>query len=415
MPGQTTRTVAAREAAEMLGISVPTLYAYVSRGLLRSEPGAEGARARRYRLEDIEALRARKEYRREPARAAGAALDFGMPVLDSAITLIEDGRLFYRGCDVTALAQAHSFEEVAALLWTGEFATGALFENAGSAAPRYPVIPSGNLAGPIELYQATLALAASDDLAAHQYTPGAVARTGARILLLLTQATIQGTAQATIQASGDQRADRSIAATLQRAWAPEHAEAAALLSAALILCADHELNVSAFTARCVASAGATPYAVVIAALSALGGYKHGGHTAQTAALLAAAMGGVRATVAGYLRGGATIPGFGHVLYPEGDPRARHLLALLNQHDPNAASVQAANELCAAVYDALGLHPTIDFALAALAAALAAPPHSPLALFALGRTAGWIAHAGEQYALDQLIRPRARYVGERVNG
>ncbi|HNJ74914.1 MAG TPA: phosphatidate cytidylyltransferase [Pseudomonadales bacterium] len=165
MPGQTTRTVAAREAAEMLGISVPTLYAYVSRGLLRSEPGAEGARARRYRLEDIEALRARKEYRREPARAAGAALDFGMPVLDSAITLIEDGRLFYRGCDVTALAQAHSFEEVAALLWTGEFATGALFENAGSAAPRYPVIPSGNLAGPIELYQATLALAAGIALA----------------------------------------------------------------------------------------------------------------------------------------------------------------------------------------------------------------------------------------------------------
>ena len=411
MPGQTTQTVAAREAAEMLGISVPTLYAYVSRGLLRSEPGAEGARARRYRLEDIEALRARKEYRREPARAAGAALDFGMPVLDSAITLIEDGRLFYRGYDVTALALAHSFEEVAALLWTGEFAAGALFENAGSAAPHAIGEPADNLAGPIELYQAALALAASDDLAAHQHTSGAVARTGARILLLLTQATTQ----AAIQASRDQMAERSIAATLQRAWAPEHAEAAALLSAALILCADHELNVSAFTARCVASAGATPYAVVIAALSALGGYKHGGHTAQTAALLAAAMGGVRVTVAGYLRGGATIPGFGHVLYPEGDPRARHLLALLNQYDPNGASVQAANELCAAVYDALGLHPTIDFALAALAAALDAPPHSPLALFALGRTAGWIAHAGEQYALDQLIRPRARYVGEKVRG
>ena len=314
-----TRTVTAKQAAQMLGISVPTLYAYVSRGLLRSEPGAAGARTRRYRLEDIEALHTRKEYRREPARAAGTALDFGMPVLDSAITLIEDGRLFYRGYDVVALAQERSFEEVAALLWTGEFAAGPLFENAGSAPP--PIVtPLGNLAGPIELYQAALALTAPDDLAAHQYTPSAVARTGARILRLLTQATVQ--------ASGEQAPDRSVAGTLRRAWASEHTEAAALLSAALVLCADHELNVSAFTARCVASAGSTPYAVVIAALSALQGYKHGGHTAQTAALLAAASSGVRTTIAGYLRAGATIPGFGHVLYPEGDPRARHLLALL---------------------------------------------------------------------------------------
>jgi citrate synthase len=319
-----------------------------------------------------------------------------MPVLESAITLIDGGRLYYRGYDALALAQEHSFEEVAALLWTGEFDAARLFTDnaAPSAMPALPVGPEN----PIERFQAVLALAAADDLAAHQFTETAVARTGARILRLLAQA-----------ATGE-ALHSTLAASLQRAWSPQREEAAALLSAALILCADHELNVSAFTARCVASAGSPPYAVVIAALSALQGYKHGGHTARASALLEAAAHGVRPAVAGYLRSGDKIPGFGHPLYPDGDPRARCLLAMLDQHCAGAPEVQVVKELCATVHDALGLHPTIDLALAALAAASGAPQHAPLTIFALGRTAGWIAHAGEQYALGQLIRPRARYVG-----
>ena len=178
----------------------------------------------------------------------------------------------------------------------------------------------------------------------------------------------------------------------------------------MILCADHELNVSAFTARCVASAGSTPYAVVIAALAALQGYKHGGHTAHAAALLAAAAHGIRPAIAGYLQGGDKLPGFGHPLYPDGDPRASCLLALLAERCPGSAQVRLANDVCDAAYTILGLRPTIDFGLAALALTLETPRHSPLALFALGRTAGWIGHAIEQYALDQLIRPRARYTG-----
>jgi citrate synthase len=392
--------ITARKAAERLGISLPTLYAYVSRGLLRSEPGEGNSRARRYRVEEVEALAARQEYRRQPGKAAETALSFGMPVLESAITLIDSGRLFYCGHDAPALAQERSFEEVAALLWTGELDAAKLFgDNVLPAAiPALPVGPEN----PIEHFQAVLALAAADDLAAHQYTQAAVARTGVRILRLLTQATT------------GQALRNTLAESLQRAWSPEREEAAALLSAALILCADHELNVSAFTARCVASAGSPPYAVVIAALSALQGYKHGGHTARASALLDAAAHGVRPTVAGFLRSGDKIPGFGHPLYPDGDPRARCLLAMLDQHCPAAPDVGVAKELCAVVHDALGLHPTIDLALAALAAAIGAPQHAPLTIFAMGRTAGWIAHAGEQYALDQLIRPRARYVGRLPN-
>jgi citrate synthase len=389
----------AREAAERLGISLPTLYAYVSRGLLRSEAGEGGSRARRYRVEDVEALAARKEYRRQPAKAAESALDFGLPVLESAITLIEHGKLYYRGRDATTLAREHSFEEVATLLWTGDLAAASLFapDNAPPAVPPLPFDP----AGPIERYQATLALASTYDLAAHQLTPPALARTGARILTLLTQASTGATSPP---------AGLTLAYALQRAWAPEQPEAVPLLSAALILCADHELNVSAFTARCVASAGSPPYAVVIAALSALQGHRHGGITAQTAALLAAATTqGVRGTLAGYLRGGA-LPGFGHPLYPEGDPRARYLLDMLAGQWPHVPAVQVTQELCAAVFAALGLHPTIDLALATVSAAIGAPPQSALSVFALGRTTGWLAHAGEQYALGQLIRPRAQYVG-----
>jgi citrate synthase len=150
--------------------------------------------------------------------------------------------------------------------------------------------------------------------------------------------------------------------------------------------------------------------VVIAALAALEGTRHGGHTVQVSALLDAAADGVRPAVGAFLRDGGALPGFGHPLYPEGDPRARLLLALLGERCPEAPPVTLAADLCAAVYGGLGLYPTIDLALAVLARTLGAPRHAPLALFALGRTAGWLAHAGEQYALGRLIRPRARYTG-----
>ena len=283
-----------------------------------------------------------------------------MPVLDSSLTLIDDGRLFYRGYDVPALARERTFEEVAALLWTGSFAGEGLFGAVPTTGE--PLVPPdlGGLdpGSPIERFQAALAVAGAGDLAAHRFTAAAVAATGVRILALLTHvATGDGGGTGgtdSMGGCGDSStsgtdsmggsggssmggtAAASLAASLQRAWAPGRPEAEGLISAALILCADHELNVSAFTARCVASAGSTPYAVVIAALSALQGYKHGGHTAHAAALLAAAAHGVRPAIAGYLQGGDRLPGFGHPLYPDGDPRARCLLELLEERCPGLA-------------------------------------------------------------------------------
>ncbi|MBK8047170.1 MAG: citrate synthase [Anaerolineales bacterium] len=318
MPPQQS-TVDAHEAARLLGISVPTLYAYVSRGMIRSEEGEGASRARRYRLDDLEALQKRKEYRREPAKAAESALRFGMPVLDSALTLIEDGKFYYRGYDACTLAQERTFEEVAALLWTGEFSMPGGIVSDFSLMDLLPT--SRELPSPLEAYQTMLAGVAPHDLAAYQIDAAAVARTGLRILHLLTFHTV------------GRMPEHTMARALQQTWAPDDIHAERMLTAALVLCADHELNVSTFTARCVASAGSSPYAVVIAALSALQGHKHGGQTSLVAGLLDAARHGVRPAIADHLKRAASIPGFGHPLYPEGDPRARLLLAMLNEHYP----------------------------------------------------------------------------------
>src|SRR6185295_17266812 len=113
--------VSATEAAKVLGVNRATLYAYVSRGYIRSEARPGASRERRYSAEDVERLRRRNEERRDPGKAAGRALQWGMPILESSITLIDGGKLYYRGHDVVELAKTRSVEEVASLIWTGAF------------------------------------------------------------------------------------------------------------------------------------------------------------------------------------------------------------------------------------------------------------------------------------------------------
>ena len=154
--------------------------------------------------------------------------------------------------------------------------------------------------------------------ASYDLRPAAVRQTGARIVRLLTR---------------DRRAARPprrrCTARCRRAWAPKRTAVADVIRTALVLCADHELNVSAFTARCAASAGASPYDVVSAAMATLKGYKHGGAAERVLALVADAdtPKSARALVADRLRRGEGVPGFGHPLYPAGDPRAARLLRL----------------------------------------------------------------------------------------
>lgn len=393
----------AKEASAALKISLPTLYAYVSRGLIYSQPGTGKSRAKRYRRADVAALQARKELRKNPAKATESALHYGSPVLTSAMTLIENGRFYYRGQDGVQLAQTASFEAVAALLWRAGLDDAGLFPAQLPSSLRRRMDEIQPILRPLPLFdrfQLLLPLLASHDLAAYDLGETAVCQTGARLLHLFTWAI-----------TGLPPVD-GFANALQQAWSPDNDGVRRLFNTALILCADHELNVSAFAARVVASAQANPYAVVQAGLAALQGSLHGGHTARVAALLheAGSLEGVRPAVIERLRRGETLPGFGHPLYPDGDPRGRLLLDLVAELFAGETAVVVIQELEMVVAEATGQLPTIDLGLVALAEAAKLPSGAPLVLFALGRTVGWLGQAIEQYDVGQLIRPRARYVG-----
>jgi citrate synthase len=396
------RYLTASEAAAVLGVSLPTLYSYVSRGMLRSEPVAGHPRVKRYLREDVARLVERKEIRSDPAKAAARSLHWGAPVLDSSLALIDGGRIYYRGRDALELAQLASVEEVAALLWSGDpKEAGTLFTKQSEELPREikDVLKRTSHLGPVERCQLALPLGAAVDPAAYDLRPMAVARTGARILRLLVSAMCGAADPGLIDVS------------LQEAWLPRRKTAAAALRAALILCADHELNVSTFTARCIASARATPYEVVIGALAAMKGRRHGGHTAEVEALFreTGRARRLREILVNRLRQGERLPGFGHPLYPNGDPRAALLLSFASKLGRGAV-LEIAGSLVEVARSLTGEHPTVDFALVTLARSLGLPAESPLALFSLGRAMGWIAHAIEQYADARLIRPRARYIG-----
>lgn len=401
---KTMRHLAAREAARELGISLPTLYAYVSRGLIRSETVGAGKRRRRYRSEDIGLLKQQRELRRHPAKAVERALHWGQPLMESAITLIADGRLYYRSHDAVSLAETRTVEEVAALIWTGDSSTAAKLFGSEAALSRRVLGLCKNYSGlpAVESFQMLLPLAAADDPAACDLRPLAVAQAGARILRLLSQL-----------AAARRVDENSIALAIQKGLAPGKPKAAPLINAALILCADHELNVSSFAARCVASAGATPYGVVVGGLAAMQGVKHGRATERIEAFLAEARApaGICQVMAGRLKRGEAIPGFGHPLYPDGDPRGKALLELISRFCPRSPAVTLATKCCEAAYDLIGERPTIDFGLVILARALNLPPGGALTLFAIGRTVGWIGHAIEEYQRDRIIRPRTRYVGQ----
>ena len=397
--------LSARQAAAALGITRATLYAYTSRGHLRSETVPGRHKERRYHREDVERLRERKETRRDPAKAAARGLHWGGPVLESSVTLIHDGRFFYRGHDALALARTATLEDIAALLWgADEHERKQLFTERCPLPRRQLASIRSVTADPLSRVQAALPVAGAADIGSYDLSPGAVRLTGARILRLVT----------TVLAGDD--SDQPAHLALQATWAPRKRPVAEVIRTALVLCADHELNVSAFTARCAASAGASPYHVVAAALATFRGYRHGGAADRVLALLrhANTTGDARELVADRLRRGEGLPGFGHRLYRDGDPRAAALLRLAEASGNSTHWTRVQNFLRASAR-ALHERPNLDFGLAAMTTAYGLPEVAPPLLFALGRTVGWIAHAIEEYASGEVIRPRARYTGPVPHG
>ncbi|OFX05054.1 MAG: hypothetical protein A3D94_19180 [Alphaproteobacteria bacterium RIFCSPHIGHO2_12_FULL_66_14] len=390
-----------REASRRLGVSAATLYAYVSRGLLRSE-AVDGSRERRYRADDVVRLKRRRDVGRKAESIANHALDFGTPVLESSLTLIEDNRLYYRGVDAAGLARTASLEDVARLLWNCDdrpFASDNLPPM--TTALRRAWLAAATLS-PVDRCLILLPAAAALDHPSWVEDRAPMLETGVRVLRLLTAAV-------TARPLSPLPVHEQLAAS----WKvpPEHAH---LLRAALVLSADHEFNASAFAARVVASTGANLYGAATAGLAALNGPRHGGLTRRVSALFdeLKRTTDLDADLARLLRARVYIPGFGHQLYPDGDVRAVTLFALLRETIPDSPELAFAERLAATVERLIGRKANIDYTTVTVERVLGLPKDSALALFLLGRTVGWIAHALEQAAHGALIRPRARYTGPR---
>ncbi len=402
--------LSAEAAAALLGVKRPTLYSYASSGLVRSV-GSPGTRDRLYHQDDLERLRARSQARAGHGAVAAGALRWGEPVLETAVGTIRPEGPIYRGQSALLLAtEGARFEDVCALLWDAPFAAGRVLTDNPLGAP--PAALRALLRRDAEPFDAMMltagALASSEPKAepttarVRERAPLLVRRLVASLGLVTSPEAVaasleQGdTARALLVALGGRTTEASIGAVRE----------------ALILSADHELNASTFSARVAASAHASLPACLLAALATLSGPLHGAATARVEALASAIGKPEKAAeeVRSRLERGEPVPGYGHPLYQNGDPRGRRLLDLAVEVGPRAKVVRTLSAVTSAMALAARDKPTLDVGLVAIAAALNLRRGAPLAIFATGRLAGWVAHVIEQREANYLLRPRARYVG-----
>jgi citrate synthase len=368
------------EACRLLGVRPQTLYAYVSRGKLEVTTDLADTRRSLYRAEDVARLAKRKQAGRKHETLATNALFGSEPSIPTALCAFARGRPYYRGQDALTLAKTATLEEAAQLLWD---ATQAIdFSSAGLSRPASP----GRLAAFTTL--AGLAAAGHSTVGRQR-----------RVLHAEGQALVGQVANAFGAKPGRQPLHLRFA----QGW-KQSAAAAELLRTAMVLLVDHELTSSAFAARIAASTGASLPACLLAGLTTLSGPLHGDASGRVQAMFNEVERlGEDHVVAHYLSTGLALPGFGHHIYPDGDPRGAALLALFEPPEVITRFIRKVTELT-------GLAPNIDVALAALVSHQRLPADAAFSLFATARSVGLLAHSLEQLGVAQVIRPRGRYVG-----
>lgn len=384
--------ISTAEALAALNVRAQTLYANVSRGKIRAKPDPADSRRSLYHREDVLRMARRSNGRRKVETVAAQAIEWGDPLLSSAISTVVDGQLWYRGRNAIELAKTASFEEIACLLWESEAMP--IATAAGSVPRDLPPIFND----PLQAGLMALARRSATDLPSHGRSVAVLRKEAASVLATLADAIFGDSAlEGECTVIGSTISERAAAA-----W--RCGSASDCIRRALVLLADHELNTSTFATRVTISTGASLSAGVLAGLTTLTGPLHGGASESVGALIECAQKeGAQAALRKWLALGRAFAGFGHPLYPDGDPRATALLDVLE--------VPALHrQLASLIEDATGERPNVDFALAVLTSTLGLPSRTSLALFALGRCAGWLAHALEQVETGRLIRPRARYIG-----
>ncbi|HXP96734.1 MAG TPA: citrate synthase [Telmatospirillum sp.] len=370
------------EARTALGVRQQTLYAYVSRGQIGVCSDPDHPRRSLYLAEDIANLVKKRERGRKHNIIAASTMSWGEPIITTAISTIAKGRLYYRGKDAVALAETASLEDAAELLWE---APSPPHFSAGRPNPSSNESPRSRAF-------TMLGMAAASGNPAYGRTPSSLREDAAAL--------VGGLASAFGGIADD---EVPLHQRLAAAWSRD-GTSADLIRRALVLLADQELTSSAFAARVTASTGASLGACALTGLATLSGPLHGDATVRVRSLFEEVeRTDADSAVCRYLASGIPIPGFGHPLYPDGDPRAAALLAAFDLPINFDRMVSKVGTLT-------GLRPTIDVALAALVTRCQLPADAAFALFAIGRSVGWLAHSIEQVTTGTLIRPRARYTG-----
>ncbi|MEO0401620.1 MAG: citrate synthase [Pseudomonadota bacterium] len=373
----------ARTACTLLGVKPQSLYAYVSRGLLRAQIDVGDARRSLYTRADVEALAQRHHRSRARAHVAQEAIRWGDPVLETAISDVRDGMLYFGARTAIDCAEAMTLEDVAA-----HHLRGSVYTDQPGTEP-----PTGDTA--IARALTVLGAAAATAPPMQGQTPQDLAQIGTTLMSTLANALLRA------HQSGP------IHTRIRAAWGLSDA-ATNQIRRALVLLSDHELNPSTFAVRVCASTGGGLATALLAGFCTLTGPRHGGVAATSLDALNAGIVGAEQMARFQARNASLAPyayGYGHPLYPGGDIRASHLLSFENRRAPELRAVRAWAKHVQAP-------PNIDAALAVISRRHALPPEAGFILFALGRTAGWIAHAIEQAQSGHIIRPRAHYIGPR---
>ena len=403
--GQDGTRLSTREAAELLGVKPETVYAYVSRGQLssRREPGGRGST---FDAKEVAALARRN--RREPGGSSPTGGDLSVR---TGITLIDKDRYYFRGVDAAELAARHSYEEIAEWLWTGQLRPGVTFTAPDTAVTvaRRAVNALPEHSGPTDRLRVAAVAAATVDPLRFDLSPDAV--------LGVARALIPTLVAALPPRRRDHRDEGPLARRLWGRLTGRNPDEASLrvLDTALGLLVDHDLAASTLAVRVAASARAHAYAAVSAGLGVLEGPLHGAASGLAHRMLLDVLdrGTAAPVIADELRAGRRIPGLGHRLYPGEDPRAGALFALLKDVPGAEPALAAARDIVSTTARHTPLHANVDLALAVLTVASGMDATAGETVFAVARTAGWIAHTLEEYEERPLrMRPRGRYVGPR---
>ena len=375
------RWIGRNEALDRLGVKTQTLYAYVSRGRITARPDPDNPRRSLYAADDVARLRDGAPNPPAPA-VIGAAGVRGEATIQSSVTAIIDGRLFYRGRDAIQLARTATLEEAARVLWGVR--EGNPF---AGLKPRIDVAYAGSSRSRLLQF---IARRADEDPPASDRSSHDLTRECACVLSEMVDAIVGMGPRLHLH----QR--------LARAWKISERDAG-ILRRALVLSADHELNGAVLATRAVAGTGASPAASAMAGLAALTGPDVSRQLTAAAELVLEARREPAEVVRRRMDRDGELPGFGHALYPDGDPRAADLLAAADLPRDLALLVEAGER-------ATGLKPSFDLALALIVRRFNLPRDGAFDLFAIGRTAGLLAHALDQLLEGSPIRARLRYVG-----